>query len=252
MHGAGAAQDIHPLAPFLRRTQKKPGGFSLQKSAEDSFPRLPPHPPGLALLQGGVLGFHRVVNDAAGPPGEIHGDQRVLGHAPLRRGRARGRQGSEVKQARQCQWGMTNPVCIWERCRLNTPPPCLSYLIPTLGRSLCRKIIKRKPDRELFRALFGVQDAFAGLSWAKLHLCYHKHVEATSTDYCINLDCLGCCRRADPHHGRGERREAGRPLLWNVVALVQHHPVLWAGRQAFFTGAGRFHRLLLLQGKDLL
>lgn len=80
------------------------------------FLPLPPHPPGLALLQGGALGLHGVVNDAAGPPGEIHGDQGVLRHAPLWRVRVGGggRQGSEVKQARQSRWGMTDPVCTRE------------------------------------------------------------------------------------------------------------------------------------------
>lgn len=57
-----------------------------QKSVDDRLSPLPPHPPGLSLLQGGALGLQGVVNDAAGPPGEIHGDQRVLGHAPLWRG----------------------------------------------------------------------------------------------------------------------------------------------------------------------
>lgn len=92
MHRAGAAQDIHPLAPFLRRTKTKQAilASNKQKGAEDRFLPLPPHPPGLSLLQGGALGLHGVVDDAAGPPGEIHGDQGVLGHAPLWRGRVRG------------------------------------------------------------------------------------------------------------------------------------------------------------------
>lgn len=86
-------------------------GCSLQQpeAGAGQTSSLPAHPPGLSLLQGGALGLYGVVNDAAGPPGEIHGDQRVLGHTPLWRercgggGRVRGRQRSEVKQARHSQ-----------------------------------------------------------------------------------------------------------------------------------------------------
>lgn len=39
--------------------------------------------------------------------------------------------------------------------------------------------------------------------------------------------------RAEPHHRRGERSEAGLPLLRNVVALVENDPILrgkrWGG-----------------------
>lgn len=90
VHRAGAAQDIHPLAPLL---QKNPVLVSKkQKRVKGRFLPLPPHPPGLPLLQGGALGLHGVVDDAAGPPGEIHGDQGVLRHAPLWRVRGRGRE----------------------------------------------------------------------------------------------------------------------------------------------------------------
>lgn len=61
-------------------------GSDVQESAEDRRLPPPPHPPGLSLLQGGALGLHGVVDDAAGPPGEVHGDQGVLGHASLWRG----------------------------------------------------------------------------------------------------------------------------------------------------------------------
>lgn len=116
VHRAGAAQDIHPLAPFLQKKTQQNLVSKNQKRVKGRFLPLPPHPPGLALLQGGALGLHGVVNDAAGPPGEIHGDQGVLRHAPLWRVRVGGggRQGSEVKQARQSRWGMTDPVCTRE------------------------------------------------------------------------------------------------------------------------------------------
>lgn len=93
MHRAGAAQDIHPLAPFLRRKKSQQQQILVsnnQKHVEDRLLPLPPHPPGLSLFQGGALGLYGVVNDTAGPPGEIHGDQRVLRHAPLWRARRRG------------------------------------------------------------------------------------------------------------------------------------------------------------------
>lgn len=39
--------------------------------------------------------------------------------------------------------------------------------------------------------------------------------------------------RAESHHRRGEWSEAGLPLLWNVVALVENDPILrgkrWGG-----------------------
>lgn len=78
----------------------------------------------MALLQGGALGLHGVVDDAARPSREIHGDQGILRHAPLFRGRGglvkgggEADEGSEVKQARHSHWGMTNPVCTQEqRC----------------------------------------------------------------------------------------------------------------------------------------
>lgn len=55
---------------------------------------------------------------------------------------------------------------------------------------------------------------------------------------------------ADPHHGRRERREAGLPLLRNIVALVENDPVLRGERQRhaererggalILIGAGKF------------
>lgn len=126
MHRAGAAQDIHPLAPFLSVGGGKQWILvsDVQESAEDRRLPPPPHPPGLSLLQGGALGLHGVVDDAAGPPGEIHGDQGVLGHASLWRetrgtgGGRGGRGGSEVKRARHTHWGVTNPVCSQNHCSL--------------------------------------------------------------------------------------------------------------------------------------
>lgn len=56
------------------------------------------HPPGLALLQGGALSLHGVVDDTAGSPREVHGNQRVLRYAPLLAGGRGGGWGG---------WGLT-------------------------------------------------------------------------------------------------------------------------------------------------
>lgn len=62
MQGTGTAQDIHTLAPF---------------------------PPGMPFFQGGALGLDGVVDDATGPPGEVHGNQRILRYASHRRSKRR-------------------------------------------------------------------------------------------------------------------------------------------------------------------
>lgn len=112
MHRAGAAQDIHPLAPLLRKeTTKQEVLVSVERKRAEISPPPPPHPPGLPLLQGGALGLHGVVDDAASPPGEIHGDQRVLRHAPLWRGRGRGKDEGQRSNKPDSHRGVTDPVC---------------------------------------------------------------------------------------------------------------------------------------------
>lgn len=88
----------------------------------------------MPFFQGGALGLDGVVDDATGPPGEVHGNQGVLRYASLFGGQQCGwrvmvvgwglegggiqekgwrgsRQGSRVKQTRHTHWSMTNPVC---------------------------------------------------------------------------------------------------------------------------------------------
>lgn len=84
--GLGLPRTFIRWLRFWAGIKKKKNRFQTRderRSVDDRRLLRPPHPPGLSFLQGGALGLHRVVDDAAGPPREIHGDQGVLGHAPL-------------------------------------------------------------------------------------------------------------------------------------------------------------------------